>query len=365
MDDKCYQDARKVLQESELQLDAGIDRRHLGYLLSKTFRKNGAAIVFAGATISLMSQWRLQHFDESFKPLRLPHGSLEKIATLDTASSVVVSAEGHPIVTITPTPDPTSLKGYVFFLSLWGSLSGPAANKKSLHRSQTPHVTAVSTAHGAFQPGDLAAVLDADLASRISEIMRRGATCTDGRDFDAGKTRRRQGPGPSYGAAICGVQAAAPNVQAAGALHDLLLLNNGDLHFEFANGAGDITRAAQQAVGFVLDYAPLLAIDEALAADLGTYLFALAVDTLVESLPLGAENRIQSSQVTTATQTTKATGTRTTTTATQTSSGCPDPEKTPVSTTRRWKQVSFCMDTDECSSSVAGWKGKTVLPSCQ
>lgn len=52
---------------------------------------------------------------------------MEKIAALDTGSSVVVSAEGQPIVTITPTPDPTSLKGYVPLISS-GFLSGSAAN---------------------------------------------------------------------------------------------------------------------------------------------------------------------------------------------------------------------------------------------
>ncbi|KAK8015582.1 hypothetical protein PG991_008470 [Apiospora marii] len=313
LDDQCYQDARKVLQESELQLDAGVDRRHLGHMLSKTFRKPIGKVgkitnqpFFTVVSISLMAQWHIKHFDDDFKPLRLPHGSIEKIAALDAGTSVVVSAEGQPVVTITPTPDPTSLKG-----------------------SQTPHVTSVSTAHGAFASGDLAACLDASLASRIGEIMRRGATCSDGSDFDAGKIKRRRAARSSYGAAICGVQDAVPNVQAGSALQDLLLLDTGNLHFEFANGAGDIARAANQAVGFVLDYAPMLALDEAAAADLGTYLFALAVDTLVENIPLGAENRIQSSLVTTVTQTTKPTATKTTTTATSTSSGCPDPEKTP------------------------------------
>jgi hypothetical protein len=186
----------------------------------------------------------------------------------------------------------------------------------------------VSTAHGAFATGDLAAVLDAGLASRLDEIMHRMTDCADGRDFDASQTSRRRAPGPRYGAAICAVEGAAAMAQQGGVLNDLLLIDPARLGFGFADNAGDIARAAGVAVDFVRAYAPLLALPDEVATQLGNILFALALDTLINNLPLGDENRIQSSLVTTATQTTTAT---TTTTTSSTSSGCPNATSTPVS----------------------------------
>ena len=110
-------------------------------------------------------------------------------------------------------------------------------------------------------------------------------------------------------------------------MNDLLLLDPSRLVFGFPAAAGDVARAAGVAVTFVQAYAPLLAIPDELAIQLGNFLFALALDTLVNNLPLGAENRIQSSLVTTS----KPTTTKPTTTATSTTSGCPNPTTSPVS----------------------------------
>ncbi|KAH7333207.1 hypothetical protein BKA65DRAFT_596796 [Rhexocercosporidium sp. MPI-PUGE-AT-0058] len=310
VDDKCYQDVVRVLESSELQIDSQLDRRHFGHMLSKTFRGvsarvGGIAAFFLHVSKVLLSQWHIKHSDEEFsKSLFLPHSKVSTVTVLATATTIVVSADGQAIVTITQVPETATLQG-----------------------SKATSVTAVTTAHGPFVTGDFAAVLDANLASRLDEIMHRMTDCADGRDFDSGKTLRRRA-GPGYGAAICAVEGVAAMAQPGGAMGDLLLLNPGQVRFGFAAGAGDIARAAGVAVGFVQAYAPMLNLPDDVAIQLGNFLFALAVDTLINNLPLAEENRIEATLLTTETM---ATSTPTSTTSTSsTSSGCPDPTSTPL-----------------------------------
>ncbi|KAG4440793.1 hypothetical protein IFR05_003721 [Cadophora sp. M221] len=310
IDDMCYQDVLQVLESSELQIDSQLDRRHFGHMLSKTFRfvggkVAGIAAFFDHVSKLLLSMWHIRHSDEEFaKSIFLPHSEVTSVTVLATATTVVVSAEGQPIVTITQKPDTTSLLG-----------------------SKAPSVTAVSTAHGPFVTGDLAAILDANLASRMDEIMHRMTECADGRDFDSGQTLRRRA-GAGYGAAICAVEGVAAMAQPGGALGDLLLLNPGQLRFGFAAGAGDVARAAGVAVGFVQAYAPMLDLPDDVAVQLGNFLFALAVDTLINNLPLGEENRIEATLLTTEAVPTSTLASTTSTTST--SSGCPDPTSSPL-----------------------------------
>ncbi|KAI8952620.1 hypothetical protein F4801DRAFT_540699 [Xylaria longipes] len=145
--------------------------------------------------------------------------------------------------------------------------------------SQTPFVTAVTSAHDAFAKGDLAAVLDVDFASRLDGIMHTITDCEDGRVSDAGSVSRKRAAGTSYTAAICAVEGAATMVQPGGALNDLLLLSPSRVHFDFVDIAGDVARAADVAVDFVQAYAPLLVMDDDFAVRLGNYLFVLPLDT--------------------------------------------------------------------------------------
>ncbi|KAI0431606.1 hypothetical protein F5Y09DRAFT_340451 [Xylaria sp. FL1042] len=309
VDDRCWQDVCNVLRESELQLDDKLDRRHFGHLLSKTFT-GGVALFYEYVTSILTTLWSLKHADETFAQKFLPRPQVSAATIFATATNIVISAEGQAVATVTPTPVPTSIQG-----------------------SQIPSVTAVTSAHDAFATGDLAAVLDANLASRLDEIMHRLTDCDDGRDFDAGSISRKRA-NPSYGNAICAVEGAVAMVQPGGALNDLLLLDPSRLHFNFAGVAGEVSRAAGVAVGFVQAYAPLLSISDDLSIQLGNYLFALALDTLIDNLPLSGENRIASSLVTTATTTP-------TSTATSTSTGCPDPTSSPL-------VCGFSDEDDDC-----------------
>jgi len=58
------------------------------------------------------------------------------------------------------------------------------------------------------------------------------------------------------------------------------------MHFIFADGAGEALRAANVVSDFVLACAPMLTITPEVANQLGTYLLALAIDTMVENVPL-------------------------------------------------------------------------------
>ena len=188
------------------------------------------------------------------------------------------------------------------------------------YSSHAPSVTAVTQAGGGYSKGDLVAILDKNLASRIDEVMNRMNVCEDGQKFDSEHGSKKRA-GPSYGQAICGAEAAAAMAVPGGPLNDLLLLDPTRLAFGFADAAGAVAQAANVAAGFVVAYAPILSIDPTLAEQLGTYLFALAINTLVENSPLGENNRIQSSLVTTSTLSV----------TTPTSSGCPNPTTAPVS----------------------------------
>lgn len=214
---------------------------------------------------------------------------------------------------------------------------------KSSHSPSTPSVTPVTADGNGLSKGDLVACLDKDLASRIDEIMHRATDCDDGRSFNSKRRSRKRGD-PNYGAAICGAEAAALQASPGGPFNDLLLLDMEQLSFGFADAAGAAARAASVVVDFVKDYAPLLAIDPSTAEQLGNYLFALAIDTLIDNNAIGQNNRIPSSLITTST-------------ATSTKSGCPDPTASPVSNnflgrflyvcplTRRPPFLSYCAET--------------------
>ncbi|KAI0004056.1 hypothetical protein F4779DRAFT_630464 [Xylariaceae sp. FL0662B] len=295
-DNKCYQEVREVLQSSNLEIDSQLNRRGFAQLLSKTFKK--VAFVFSMITSHLISNWHVRHGEVGELGLFVPAAKASEASVFATASKILVSAQGSAVATITPTPDPTKLQG-----------------------SHTPSITPVTKADNGFSKGDLAAILDKGLASRIDEVMRRLHDCDDGKKFDS-EHKSKKRAGASYGQAICGAETVASMAQPGGTFNDLLLLNPNQLPFGFANPAGEVAQAANVVVDFVLAYAPMLSIEPELAQQLGTYLFALAIDALVENIPLGETNRIKSSLVTTSTATSPK--------PSSTKSGCPDPTASPL-----------------------------------
>lgn len=179
-------------------------------------------------------------------------------------------------------------------------------------------MTAVTSAADGFEVGDLAAILDKGLADRLSDFMQRSKDCQAGAEFDRqhnAPARKRQGAGGgTAGQALCAAEAVIGGVQAGGPFNDLLVLNPAGVHFQFAQAAGPVLDAANEFADFVGTYAPLMAVPPELVDQLRVYIFALAVDLIVENIPLGERNRIKATMVTTS-----ASPTSTSTHA------CPDP----------------------------------------
>lgn len=112
-----------------------------------------------------------------------------------------------------------------------------------------------------------------------------------------------------------------------GLIQDLLLINPAQMPFGFADGAEEASRAAGAVADFVLAYAPLLTIGDELANQLATFLLVLAIDTIVENVPLKGQNRVASSLITTSPSPTTTTSSTTMTCET----GCPNASDTSVS----------------------------------
>lgn len=182
---------------------------------------------------------------------------------------------------------------------------------------------------GNYASGDLIACLDQGLATRIGQLMDRSTHCKDGEDFDNMHREVKKRSAGTLGQAICASEAVAANAAPGGAFNDLLLLDPKSLPFGFADLASATAKAAQVVIAAVKALSELSAIlQPQLAEQLAVYIFALALDKVYEGLPLGEENRIPATMVTTMTQTATAT---TMTTSTSASTGCPDLTKTPVS----------------------------------
>lgn len=130
--------------------------------------------------------------------------------------------------------------------------------------------------------------MDPNLATRLDEIMHRMTSCSDGSQFDSQNPQKRDS---QYGAAICGAQGAISNIVPGAALEDFLLVRPPT--FVFA--AGDIARAVQIVIDFANNYAPMMALPPDVAEALGGLMFALAIDTIINNIPLGSTNPIRQS----------------------------------------------------------------------
>lgn len=207
-----------------------------------------------------------------------------------------------------------------------------------------------------FESGDLVGILDKGLADRLNEFMQRTKDCQAGSDFDqqhpAPAPARKRVSGGTYGQALCASQVVMGGVQAGGPWNDLLLLNPAGVHFQFAQAAGPALNAANQFADFVHTYAPMMAAPTELLDQLGTYIFALAIDAIVESIPLGEKNRIKATMVTT---TAGPTGTS--------APGCPDKNSVSrLSLSNRSHALTYVFsqlvcgikDEEDCSMKITG-----------
>ncbi|KAK7916910.1 hypothetical protein PG985_010518 [Apiospora marii] len=301
INEQCYKDVQEVLTSAGLGFDRALGRRDLAHSLSTAF-KGRAALVDANAMLVWL-EWKLKHQKAHDLGLWIPDSIASEAGALATARVVTISAEGSPVITITQTPAVTKRQG-----------------------STVPSVTAVTEPKNNYVSGDLIACLDQDLASRIGEMMDRTTHCSEGEEFDKkhhDSKKRAQG---TYGKSICASIAVAGNAAPGGPFNDLLLLSPNSLPFGFADLASAAAQASRIVISAVQALTELVSLGPELSEQLALYIFALALDKVYEGLPLGEENRIRASMVTTMAKTATATATTTTTTAT----GCPDPTKTPL-----------------------------------
>jgi hypothetical protein len=156
--------------------------------------------------------------------------------------------------------------------------------------------------------------------------------CVDGKNFDtAHGTRKRRGTA-SYGQALCAAEGVVGMAGKGGAFADLTLLSHEKVGIEFAATAVKAKEALLVLTKFITAYGPMLAIPEDLAGQLGTYILALVIDSLlVDNLPIGPINYIGSDLVVTYdAMSPRPTPTSTSATSASSSSGCPDPSETLV-----------------------------------
>ncbi|KXJ93558.1 hypothetical protein Micbo1qcDRAFT_203626 [Microdochium bolleyi] len=267
LNNQCFHDVQQVLALSDLQIDSQLNKRTFLALLSKTFKSLASEL--SAITSVLIFLWSTRFNDRQFAQVFVPHPIGEAAAPFAVpGTEIIVEADGAPLVTVTvPAPAKTTLLG-----------------------PSQPSVTAVTTPSNGLELGDLLACLDLSLASRIDEAMHRMSDCQDGRDFDALQGSSRAGT--SYGSAICGAEAVVTMVRPGGAFNDMLLINPTSVAIKFSEVAVPVFRASRVLAEFVLAYAPMLDIPTEAAEMLGNFVFALAVQTLVENVPLAAENPI-------------------------------------------------------------------------
>lgn len=167
----------------------------------------------------------------------------------------------------------------------------------------------MTTAVDGFQTGDLVGVLDKDLAGRLGEYMQRSKACKAGDDFDKQHpSPARKRAGGTYGQALCASEAVIGGIQAGGIWNDFLLLDPKGVQFKFSEASGTASAAASQFSEFAGAYRPLMGVTPERADQLSSYIFALAVDAVVQELPLGEKNRIQATMVTTSASSPTGTG---------------------------------------------------------
>ncbi|KAK4443143.1 hypothetical protein QBC34DRAFT_499237 [Podospora aff. communis PSN243] len=141
--------------------------------------------------------------------------------------------------------------------------------------------------------GDLAALLGEELASRLDEFIQRTKECSLGAEFDKDHPTPaavRKRAGGTYGQALCAAEAVLSGVQAAGPWGPLSAINRAGLCFRFA---GPALAAAKRFSEFAQTYAPLLMMFPEDIDQLVAWIYALAVDVVVENGPLGEKDRIK------------------------------------------------------------------------
>jgi hypothetical protein len=156
--------------------------------------------------------------------------------------------------------------------------------------------------------------------------------CADSKKFDSTHGTRRRDSGTTYGQALCAAEGVVGMTGKGGAFADLTMLSHDKVGIEFAANATKAKDALLVLKDFIIAYGPIMAIPSELTEQLGTYILAIIINTMIiENVPIGPINYISPDLVVTyGAMSPRPTPTSTSSTVTSTSSGCPDPTKTPV-----------------------------------
>ncbi|KAM0280464.1 hypothetical protein ACHAQH_004043 [Verticillium albo-atrum] len=290
MNDQCYQDVNKILDEAHIQTDRALDSRQWATAIAFIARvwKSIKRLKEGIAALSI-AIWGTTQGPANDKGTFWPESQASNVGNLPADQSVTVIAGGNPIATITQPPDTTTLEG-----------------------AATPSVTAVTAPEEGFDIGDLVGLLDLGMSDRLNEYMQRTQNCGIGQEFDSQHPTRKRAGG-TYGQALCAAESVVQGSTPGGPWNDLLLLNPNGVHFNFRPGMA--LEAMNVFAEFLRAYAPLMAVPEELANDIGVYILALAIHTIVENVPLAEKNRFKSDLVSTGTQDAPS----------STATGCPEP----------------------------------------
>lgn len=158
--------------------------------------------------------------------------------------------------------------------------------------------------------------MDEGLASRMQEIMARSLECEDGLKFDREHPAKRRAAS-RLGKALCAYHAVMINMGTT--LRDLTYTNLGDMAIQFVGVTDRDVAAWRIAEELTGDFAPIYQLERERALALGATIFVAALGA-VENNPMDSNNRVAADMIKVS---------QTTDTPTETS-GCPDPEKTPV-----------------------------------
>jgi hypothetical protein len=111
-DDGCYQNVRNQLRSSSLELDSEFKRRDISRLVPRQVPLLAALLVaVAGIFVAMWEVSRDSHLPIPIHDSFIPESQVSAAADVATASEIIVSGAGSAIMTITPTPDPTTLTG--------------------------------------------------------------------------------------------------------------------------------------------------------------------------------------------------------------------------------------------------------------
>lgn len=182
----------------------------------------------------------------------------------------------------------------------------------------------MASASNGFAKGDVVAILDKDLASRLDEFMQRAKDCSAGIDLDrknpSARKLRRAGGTP--GQAFCAAREVVTNMRREGPFNNLLLYRPASVHIQLAQLSEPLRVAFNEFLAFVVAYRPMLNLAAELDSEqLATYIMALTIDAVIDQVRLGEQNKIKA--------------TPSDDTSTDKPSGCPD--KKSVRTRRELK----------------------------